>query len=177
MLPSRNSDVESPMSSEKTRVELLEEMNLLKPLNDALLEEVKSNEETIANLEKKEKKAVQDIKNLQQKSGTTKPTSTNKGTQTHFNEIRICTECDYPADDLYDLGEHMGEDHTNKNVCEHCDESFDAQNRLVEHISKQHWVEQEEKSAKVKICCNFCDKIFEQKDEIMKHKEQNTQKK
>ena len=42
-------------------------MYLLKELNEALLEEVKSNEETIANLEKKEKKYMEAIKALEDK--------------------------------------------------------------------------------------------------------------
>ena len=40
-------------------------MDLIKQLNDALLEEVKTNEEAIANLERKEKKYVADIKELE----------------------------------------------------------------------------------------------------------------
>ena len=45
----------------------LEDMHLLKELNEALLEEVKSNEETILNLKKKEKKSVETIKDLEEK--------------------------------------------------------------------------------------------------------------
>ena len=60
----------APKTSSKSKAELLdelEEMHLLKELNEALLEEVKTNEETITNLKKKEKKSVEAIKNLEQK--------------------------------------------------------------------------------------------------------------
>ena len=43
------------------------DIDLLKQLNDALLEEVKSNEKAIENLKKKEKKYEQDIEDLKQK--------------------------------------------------------------------------------------------------------------
>ena len=43
-------------------------MHLLKELNEALLEEVKSNEETIANLKMKERESVKTIKDLEEKS-------------------------------------------------------------------------------------------------------------
>ena len=45
-------------------VEVSEDEDLLKQLNDALLEEVKANKESIENLKKKEKKYLNDIKDL-----------------------------------------------------------------------------------------------------------------
>ena len=63
-------DTPAPKTSTKTKAELLlelEDMHLLKELNEALLEEVKSNEETILNLKKKEKKSVETIKDLEEK--------------------------------------------------------------------------------------------------------------
>ena len=155
-------------SSNKTKAELLEDMNLMKELNDALLEEVKANEAKISNLEKKEKKSLEDIKNLEQKLGSRKQTTIQKGTQTQFDEIRLCPECEYPADDLYDLGEHVGEVHSDKNVCEQCDESFVTQHDLVEHIVKKHKAEADVSNES--IPCNFCENIFQGKKEFMKHK-------
>ena len=55
----------APKSSNKTKAEIFDDMDLIKQLNDALLEEVKTNEEAIANLERKEKKYVADIKELE----------------------------------------------------------------------------------------------------------------
>ena len=61
---SKNDDATGNVTktSNKTKADLIEEMYLLKELNEALLEEVKSNEETIANLDKKEKKFMEAIK-------------------------------------------------------------------------------------------------------------------
>ena len=171
----------APKTSSKSKAELLdelEEMHLLKELNEALLEEVKTNEETITNLKKKEKKSVEAIKNLEQKIEKQQSSKVSiqkdkqtAGTQTQYTDIMLCTECEFPADDLYDLGEHMGEYHTERNVCEYCSQSFDNQSSMAEHIMKKH---SSEKGVKIldseNIYCNFCDEIFEDRNGLMKHK-------
>ena len=141
-------------------------------MNDALLEEVKANEEAIENLKKKEKKYINDIKDLKQKIEECKKTKdlANKGTQTQFADIRFCTECEYPADDLYALGEHMGEDHTDRNVCESCDECCGTQKLLAEHIMKEHMAESNAQSLEECFHCNFCLETFKEKNELMIHK-------
>ena len=51
----------------KASKELLDQMDMTKQLNEALLEEVKENEVAIAKLDEKEKKLVEIIKDLKQK--------------------------------------------------------------------------------------------------------------
>ena len=163
----------APKTSPKTKIELLEEMHLLKELNEALLEEVKSNEETIANLENKERKFVEAIKALEDKIKKEKPLElVDKGNQADDNAVPLfCEECDYPSETLYDLGEHMGEAHTDRNVCEICDESFDTQGSLVKHIIKKHSSESGTQSGNSEIMyCNFCDESFQDKNDLMRHK-------
>ena len=162
----------SPKVSNKTKAEILEDMDLMKQLNDALLEEVKANEEAIAKLERKEKKYIADIKDLEQKleiSNRSTNDVISSGSQTQFNDIKLCSECEYPCDDLYDLGEHMGETHTDRNVCNSCDEIFQTQESLVEHIMKQHKAVFDS-TVEDSFCCNFCDKTFRGKNELMSHK-------
>ena len=153
-------------------VEVSEDVDLLKQLNDALLEEVKNNEEAIENLKKKEEKYVNEIKELKQKIEKCKKTQdlTNTGTQTQFADIRFCAECEYPADDLYALGEHMGEDHADRNVCESCDVCFDDQENLVKHVIKEHMAESNTERGEECFYCNFCHKKFKEKHELMIHK-------
>ena len=78
----------------------------------------------------------------------------SSGSQTQFSDIRLCSECDYPCDDLYDLGEHMGETHADRNVCESCNECFQTQVSLAEHIVKQH-IAACDSLVKDNFCCNF----------------------
>ena len=54
----------SALRKPQNKSDLLDQMDLMKQLNDALLEDVKSNEEAIAILEGKEKKYMDTIKNL-----------------------------------------------------------------------------------------------------------------
>ena len=54
----------------------------------------------------------------------------------------FCIECEYPAEDGYDLGEHMYEYHSEryqkKLDCHYCDESFDTKNTLMKHRKETH---------------------------------------
>ena len=58
-------EVSAP-SRNQTKSDLLDKMGTMQQLNDALLDEVKSNEEAIAILEGKEKKNIQAIKSLEE---------------------------------------------------------------------------------------------------------------
>ena len=58
--------VSAPRKPE-TKSDLLDKMKLVEQLNDALLEEVKNNEEAIVALEKKEKKHIAAIKSLEER--------------------------------------------------------------------------------------------------------------
>ena len=67
-------------------------------------------------------------------------------------EIMFCNVCEYPAEDLYNLGEHMFEFHAEKSEkkldCHYCDDSFDTKNLLMKHRKASHL-------EKVKPCIFF----------------------
>ena len=48
--------------------------------------------------------------------------SSSVGVQTEDTKRLWCIECEYPAEDLYDLGEHMYEGHAEDNIeyCQTC---------------------------------------------------------
>ena len=59
--------------------------------------------------------------------------------QSEFADIQFCTVCEYPAEDLFDLGEHMCEFHSegyeNKISCHYCDDTFDTKDSLSFFLS------------------------------------------
>ena len=70
-------------------------------------------------------------------------------------EIMRCNECEYPAEDIYDLGEHLYEIHTMENesskdtiACYYCDEQFETKSNLMNHRKIFHM-------EKVNLCSNF----------------------
>ena len=81
--------------------------------------------------------------------------------------LMLCSECEYPAEDIFDLGEHMFEFHSEKEEeewsCSFCGESFISQERLQKHEVKMH---------KEVWPCNFCTKSFEWKSDMMVHKKE-----
>ena len=56
--------------------------------------------------------------------------------------ILFCHECEFPADDLYDLGQHMYEDHMDDNEkkvdCHYCDETFTYKDSAMKHRKETH---------------------------------------
>ena len=57
-------------------------------------------------------------------------TFAHTGSQTEDEDILFCQECDYPADNLYSLGEHVGEFHSEK-VAEDMDATFVSSSFLL----------------------------------------------
>ena len=53
-----------------------------------------------------------------------------------------CKECEYPADDIFDLGEHVyefhGEHEKNSLECHYCDEKFQSKRDLMVHRKEAH---------------------------------------
>ena len=100
------------------------------------------------------KKNVEEIGILKQKIklmeenqiGSKKPDQKSIGVQTveftKTEEMLFCAECEYPAEDGYDLGEHMVEYHSEsshkKLSCHYCDDSFDNKNSLMKHRKEIH---------------------------------------
>ena len=84
-----------------------------------LLIRIKSMEEKIDSLEQEKRAAevvIEDLKNIIKSKEATKVEGIAKevskkevGVQSDTNYIMFCQECEYPADDMYDLGGHMVE--------------------------------------------------------------------
>ena len=64
----------------------------------------------------------------------------------------------------------MGEAHSEKNVCETCDEVFEVQECLVQHVIKEHMEVSSNPSIKASLCCNFYSETFHEKNDLMGHK-------
>ena len=94
----------------QTKAELLEEVASLKALNDALEDENKKYRETITKLEEKSQKVVDIV---------------NSGCQTDDSDLLLCEECEFPAETLYELGEHVGESHSGLRIpCNFCPDIY-----------------------------------------------------
>ena len=125
--------------------------------------------------------------------------SSSVGVQTEDTERLWCIECEYPAEDLYDLGEHMYEVHAGDNIeytqtCRYCESMFKTKSELMTHNKRAH-------AEKVKPCtnylkgdceygdmecwfghyvnsqihskdykCNICKKVFQLRSDLMFHK-------
>ena len=73
------------------------------------------------------------------------------GAQTDDTDILFCEECEYPAEDLYELGEPMAKIHSvgrNGICCNFCDETFETIDSVMKHTKKTH-------TDKVKQCILF----------------------
>ena len=104
-------------------------------------------------------------------------------------------ECEYPAEDIYDLGEHMHEFHGEMKRetldCYFCDQSFNTKRDLMIHRKKEHiekvktcsyflqqrcnygdncWYVHKKEDLELVIKCNLCDSLFRYKDELMHHR-------
>ena len=87
----------------QTKADLIDQMDLMKQLNDALLEEVKSNEEAIATLAGKEKRYLYTIERLKQqveKLGRETSQKSKSASDHQILEIlnyrlrKLCIRCD-----------------------------------------------------------------------------------
>jgi hypothetical protein len=63
--------------------------------------------------------------------------------QTEDMNRMFCIECEYPAEDLFDLGEHMYEVHAELNddytiACHHCGNYFKSKGDLMIHRKKAY---------------------------------------
>ena len=157
-----------------TKADLSEELKLIKQLNEAMEEDIQNSDKTIAILEKKELKNLETIKILQEKvfaleknkkSSLSDTELKSEGTQTELEVPIFCYECDFPAEDYHDLGEHMMEFHAF--VCKTCGENFESKESLEEH-EPTHALNEETEIGRLK--CNFCENSFYAMRELMSHK-------
>ena len=77
----------------------------LKKENEVLITENKKNIEMICMLE-------ETVKLLEKKLNYVETAHNNVETQTDEQDHMRCNECEYPAEDIYDLGEHLYKFHT-----------------------------------------------------------------
>ena len=152
-----------------TKADLVQELKSLKNLNEALEENNKKNMEKILFLEKK-------VSSLQNERSVQMVES---GCQTADEDLLFCEECEFPAETLYELGEHTGEFHTGLRIpCDFCSDIYTTKENLTVHEMDVHKGEldkrdqenalernQENESFK----CKFCDKMFHFKRELMIH--------
>ena len=112
-----------------TKADLVQELKEIKQINEALEEENKRNNEIIEVLKKK-------VASLQKQKASE---CTDNGSQTDDNDILLCEECDFPADTLYELGEHVGESHTGLRIpCDFCSDIYTTKESLEKHEEEIH---------------------------------------
>ena len=104
----------------------------MKKINETLeLENVKNLE--IIQILKKRNLVLENEK----KSSISVKESQNEGTQTELERPIFCYECDFPAEDYHDLGEHVTESHAER-FCQVCNARFESNDSLTEHVSSKH---------------------------------------
>ena len=141
----------------QTKADLLDKMESMKELNDALLEEVKSNEEAITNLEGKEKMYIESIKSLEEKieklrMETSRKSNCDLKTQTSLDpgdlDLQIpCRICIYVATCEEQLNWHMDDEHNIQTdmfyetdfPCEICAKWCRTEADLTYHIKKHEF--------------------------------------
>ena len=165
-----------------------DDLKLNKELNDALLEEVKSNEKAIEILKKKEKKHLEAIHTLKLEVANLREgkTSSSSECQTFSEDIRIpCNSCMYNATCEEELNWHMSEEHEVPSdlyfdtdfPCDICGKWCRSESDL-EHHQKKH--EESLKSADIPCskdgvtehACEFCAETFQTKRIVMQHKKE-----
>ena len=86
--------------------------------------------------------------------------------------LMLCNKCEYRAEDIFDLGEHMFEIHSSRYeregevetcfVCDFCDDKFITNLELDGHTEKHH-------KDTGRIQCKFCEEYLQSKAELMRH--------
>ena len=173
----------------QTKTDLKVKMDLLQQLNDALLEEVKSNEKAIAILKGKEKKYMDAIKSLEEhverlrreKSNCVSDLETQTSSDPEDSEVQIpCKNCVYVATCEEELHWHMDYEHSITTdmqyetdfPCEICAKWCRTEADLTHHL-KRHEYESESRSLNNRndmLSCNFCDKRYQSNKDLMIHK-------
>jgi hypothetical protein len=173
-------------TSEQTKVTALlsSQLEILVKENEALKELNMRKDDKIFELEN-------EIVIIKAKKNTSKTVSA----QTEDLERMWCIECEYPAEDLYDLGEHMYEIHAEENSdytisCYYCGNNLKSKDNLMVHRKKDHvekvrlckffakghceragdcWF-RHDKTTEKEFKCSVCDKIFEARYDFMHHR-------
>ena len=154
-----------------TKAEISNELKVVKKLNQALEEENKKYLDKIKGLE--ERVSVLEKQNTSSKNTTQKEYAA-KYSQTESEGIVFCYECEFPADDYHDLGEHMLEFHF-VGTCNLCDETFTTKEKLEDHLVDDHNQASDSEGpipefTDTRFSCNHCEKCFSSKKDLMVHK-------
>ena len=164
----------------QSKTDLIQELKELKLLNEALEKENRDNIEIISKLKKE----------LQKENPAV---TVHAGCQTQDEDLLLCEECEFPAETLYELGEHVGECHSGLRIpCDFCADIYLTKEELKHHENEVHttqlpentntdgcvgssiqFAEESNNSTDKRVAemlrCNFCDKRFLYKKELMKH--------
>ena len=150
-----------------TKADIANELKIMKQLNEALEEENRHNLNKIKDLEDRLIQ-LESERNASDK----KKKFADKHCQTE-SELIFCYECEFPADDFHDLGEHMIEYHF-EGECKLCDETFTTKEKLADHMSDDHQQDLTTQDlGSVKFICNHCEQSFASKSNLMVHKKQH----
>ena len=172
---------------------LLKKFEVLQDENKVLLENQKTNLEAINILEEK----ILVMENHMVSPVGAKKNLINSSVQT--DPIK-CEECDYSADNIHHLVDHMHGVHSIEDDdfdyecsfrCEHCGKGFHESNNLKIHVQHEHseevknckhflegkcffgetcWFSHDQNIEIEKIKCLFCDYSFDSKSELMSHR-------
>ena len=164
----------------QSKTDLIQELKELKLLNEALEKENRDHIETISKLKKE----------LQKENPAV---TVHAGCQTQDEDLLLCEECEFPAETLYELGEHVGEFHSGLRIpCDFCADIYLTKEELKHHVEEVHSTQLQEtactdscvgssimsvgerkKSTDQKdpemVKCKFCHKRFLHRKELMKH--------
>ena len=119
-----------------TKEQLISKLQTLQSENEVLSEQNETKTEKIDKLERK-------MEMMQHKEIPSKLETISISVQTEDMNRMFCIECEYPAEDLFDLGEHMYEVHAELNddytiACHHCGNYFKSKGDLMIHRKKAH---------------------------------------
>ena len=164
----------------QSKADLLQELKALRLLYEALEKENIDNIQTISKLKIELQKLKPEV-------------TVHAECQTEDADILFCEECEFPAETLYELGEHVGEFHSGLRIpCDFCADIYLTKEELKHHENEVHTTQltentnsdgcvgssiqfaEESNNSTAKrdaemLRCKFCDKRFLYKKELMKH--------
>ena len=128
-----------------------------------------------------------------------KDSSSKQEVEVQTDDSETCNECEFPARDIWELGEHIYEFHTLKSYgefeCSFCHERFGRKKDLMEHRKREHvekvgtcrsfnngtcaygseafWWSHAgglKNQNQINYTCSLCDKVFQDRAQLMKHR-------
>ena len=169
-----------------TKNELMNKYNTLIKEHEDLVKLHEENLQRIKDLEKTIKKIKEEDNNQK----------VHVDVDVQTDDSETCLECEFPANDIWELGEHIYEFHTLKDhgdfACTFCYEKFGRKRDLMVHRKKDHeekvvicteyttgtctynreecWWRHEKNNNEDGYSCADCDKTFKNRGDLMKHR-------